>query len=134
MKYLFIFLIFISCSKTIDKPILNHYNTTSLDLEMIDLVNNYRASNGLNQLAFNQELCNMANTVTQCSHAYFHDRAVYFEPKYLSECLACGFSTPNGALNGLINSSSHNKILLDKDLLEIGISSNSEFIILEFLK
>ncbi|HBR32239.1 MAG: SafA/ExsA family spore coat assembly protein [Eubacteriales bacterium] len=108
---------------------------TSYEQQVIDLVNNIRAQNGLNRLKANWELSRVARYKSQDMHDknYFsHTSPTYGSPfammnafgisyRTAGENIAKGYSTPQAVVNGWMNSSGHRANILNSAYTQIGV-------------
>lgn len=108
-------------------------NLSGLELEILDLVNQHRASLGLNQLEQLNIVSNVADTHTdymiendQVSHDNFNERVALLttnaNAKSVGENVAFGFSSAQGVFNGWLNSDGHRAVMEDPDYSHFGIS------------
>lgn len=113
------------------------YNYSSLELEVLDLVNEYRAENGLPQLEIMPIISIVAETHTdymlnqqKASHDNFPLRSQRLKneanAKSVGENVAFGFHTAKGAVNGWKNSEGHKEILDTAKYTHFGISTKSD--------
>lgn len=106
----------------------------AFEQQVIDLVNTYRTSNGLNALSFDARLqeaalaqsIDMATTPCfqhdSCDGTVWSDRIYSFYPGGgIGENIAAGYATPATVMQGWINSPGHNANLLDPDWKGIGV-------------
>lgn len=110
-------------------------NITSYEREVIRLVNEIRAENGLNALAYDWELSRVARYKSQDmkDNKYFsHTSPVYGTPfqmiknfglsfRSAGENIAKGYSTPQAVVNGWMNSSGHRANILNTSYTHIGV-------------
>ena len=117
-------------------------NIPSIDLsvlafeqEVIRLVNEIRAENGLNSLEYDWELSRVARYKSQDmkDNRYFsHTSPVYGTPyqmiknfgisfKSAGENIAMGYSTPQAVVNAWMNSSGHRANILNTSYTKIGV-------------
>ncbi|SDX77264.1 Cysteine-rich secretory protein family protein [Lutibacter oricola] len=107
---------------------------TSLESNILDLVNAHRTSIGLNDL----EILNLVSSVAeehtmymiengQISHDNFDDRAQQLmsaaKAKSVAENVAFGYSTAEGVLEGWLNSDSHRAAIENSKFTHFGIST-----------
>jgi uncharacterized protein YkwD len=128
----------VSCSKEdvstpVDVSQANaKYNYTAEETELINLINNYRKSNGFNELQVadfmsikSEEHCNYMITAGAVSHDFFKNRydaiVEVMSAKTVSENLAYSYSTPQATLNAWLNSAGH-KANLEGDYTHFGLS------------
>lgn len=114
------------------------YNYSQEELELINIINNYRVSKGLVSLAKvdyisvkSEEHDNYMIAKGGISHDYFQDRYEALVNKLgavnVSENLAYNYSTPQGVFNAWLNSAGH-KANIEGDFTHFGIAirTNSE--------
>jgi len=119
-------------SESTNSKVVTEYNYTEDEMALVDVINEYRVSQGLNTLqvinhiSFKSEEHNeymIENNVV--SHAYFTERAnnimEVLGAVKVGENIAYNFSTPNSALHAWLNSPGH-KANLDGDYTHFGIS------------
>ncbi|MEQ3665907.1 MULTISPECIES: CAP domain-containing protein [unclassified Olleya] len=110
---------------------------TQLDYEIIELINNYRISQGLSSLAILNEASKEAidhnqYMVTQGtpSHDYFYLRSQNLKQtvnaKTVSENVAFGFSNAQALVNAWLNSESHRENIENPEATNIGISTKQD--------
>lgn len=112
-----------------DSAVLN------FEQEVIRLVNEQRAKNGLKSLTYDWELSRVARYKSQDMHdnKYFsHTSPVYGSPfqmiknfgisyRSAGENIAKGYSTPAAVVNGWMNSSGHRANILNSSFTHIGV-------------
>lgn len=110
-------------------------DVTSYEKEVIRLVNEIRAKNGLKKLTENWELSRVARYKSQDmkDNNYFsHTSPVYGSPfqmigdfgisfKSAGENIAKGYTTPEAVVNGWMNSSGHRANILNSSYTQIGV-------------
>ena len=114
------------------------YNYSQEELELMNIINDYRVSRGLNSLskvdymsAKSEEHDNYMISKGGISHDYFQDRYEALVKNLgavnVSENLAYNYSTPQGVFNAWLNSTGH-KANIEGDFTHFGISirTNSE--------
>ena len=108
---------------------------TSFEQEVIRLVNEIRAENGLKALTYDWELSRVARYKTQDmkDNKYFsHTSPVYGTPfqmiknfgisyRSAGENIAKGYSTPQAVVNSWMNSSGHRANILNANYTHIGV-------------
>ena len=108
---------------------------TSFESEVIRLVNDIRASNGLKPLTANWELSRVARYKSQdmVNNRYFsHTGPTYGSPYQMmrnfgisfrtaGENIAYGYSTPQAVVNAWMNSSGHRANILNSSYTQIGV-------------
>jgi len=112
---------------------------TSIETEILDLVNNYRQSIGLTNLTPLNIISGVADGHTDymvktgmVSHDNFNVRSQTLidnaGAKSVGENVAYGFNSAQGVVNGWLNSEEHKKIIENSSYTHFGISteSNSE--------
>ena len=110
-------------------------SVTSYEKEVIRLVNEIRAENGLRELNYNWELCRVARYKSQDmkDNRYFsHTSPIYGSPfqmmksfgisyKTAGENIARGQATPSAVVNAWMNSAGHRANILNASFIEIGV-------------
>lgn len=110
---------------------------TSMELEVLELVNNYRQENGLSKLSTLDIISKVAETHTnymlsnnKASHDNFPQRSQELtknaKAKSVGENVAYGFRSAQGALNGWLNSEGHKEILDTAKYTNFGISTKAD--------
>uniref|UniRef100_UPI002F3F30D3 CAP domain-containing protein n=1 Tax=Intestinibacter sp. TaxID=1965304 RepID=UPI002F3F30D3 len=118
----------------------NSNDTTNSDftkeqLEVLEIVNKERKSNGLKPLTLNKELSNVATIKSQdmINKGYFdHTSPTYGSPfdmmksfgisyKAAGENIAKGQKTPSEVMNSWMNSSGHRANILSANFTELGV-------------
>lgn len=108
---------------------------TAYEQRVIDLVNEIRVKNGLNELKANWELSRVARYKSQdmLDNGYFsHTSPVYGSPSVMiknfglsfktsGENIAKGYKTPEDVVNGWMNSGGHRANILNKNYKQIGV-------------
>lgn len=108
---------------------------TSFEQEVIRLVNEIRAENGLKALSYDWELGRVARYKSQDmkDNKYFaHNSPVYGTPfqmirnfgisyRSAGENIARGYATPQAVVNGWMNSSGHRANILNANFTHIGV-------------
>lgn len=114
---------------------LTDTSVLSYEQQVITLVNNIRAQNGLSQLKSNWELCRVARYKSQdmLDNGYFsHTSPVYGSPFTMmknfgisyttaGENIAMGYRTPSEVVNAWMNSSGHRANILNANYTQIGV-------------
>jgi uncharacterized YkwD family protein len=114
---------------------LTDTSVLSYEQQVITLVNNIRAQNGLSQLKANWELCRVARYKSQdmLDNGYFsHTSPVYGSPFTMmknfgisyttaGENIAMGYRTPSEVVNAWMNSSGHRANILNANYTQIGV-------------
>lgn len=109
---------------------------SSMESEIISLVNAHRTSMGLSALSTLNLVSGVADGHTTymieagaISHDNFAERAqILMEEagaKSVGENVAYGFSTAEGVVNGWLNSDGHRKVIENPDYTHFGISTDS---------
>lgn len=120
--------------QTVYVPVLDT-EITSYEQQVIDLVNEARAKNGLGKLTANWELSRVARYKSQDMHdnKYFsHTSPIYGSPfdmmknfgisyRSAGENIAQGYRTPQAVMNGWMNSSGHKANILNSSYTQIGV-------------
>ena len=123
----------------INIPALNS-GVTAYEQEVIRLVNEIRAENGLNALTYDWELSRVARFKSQDmkDNRYFaHNSPVYGTPfqmirnfgisfRTAGENIAKGYSTPQAVVDGWMNSSGHRANILNASFTRIGVGYVAE--------
>ena len=113
---------------------------TSYEQQVIDLVNEQRAKNGLGKLTANWELSRVARYKSQDMHdkKYFsHTSPTYGSPfdmmrnfgiayRTAGENIAQGYRTPAAVMQGWMNSSGHKANILNASFTQIGVGYVSD--------
>lgn len=113
---------------------------TSYEQQVIDLVNEQRAKNGLRKLTANWELSRVARYKSQDMHdnKYFsHTSPTYGSPfdmmksfgisyRSAGENIAQGYRTPEAVVKGWMNSSGHRANILNSSYTQIGVGYVSD--------
>jgi uncharacterized protein YkwD len=133
-KIILIFLIFVSsCSKTNDIiPPLHNYQYSLDELELLNEINIYRSSIGLNTLQENQQVSYICQThnlymiqTGTINHSYFQLRADNLEKTIgairVGENIAYNYTTPYSMLNAWLNSPPH-KQNIEGNYTNFGVS------------
>lgn len=103
--------------------------------EVVRLVNEIRASYGLNELKINEKLCSVAREKSKNMHdlGYFsHTSPTYGSPfdmmkkfgityRSAGENIAMGYSTPKAVVDAWMNSEGHRANILNSSFTEIGV-------------
>lgn len=101
--------------------------------EILRLVNNYRAEQGLSQLTMNQKLQQLSEVrAKELATSFSHDRPsgniedLYdqfgYDWGYRAENIAAGQTTPETVMTSWMHSEGHRMNILSKDATEIGIA------------
>lgn len=107
----------------------------SYEEQVVQLVNNIRAQNGLGALKLDEELCRVARYKSQDMHdkKYFsHTSPTYGSPfdmmkqfgisyRTAGENIAKGYRTPEAVVDGWMNSSGHRANILNSSYTRIGV-------------
>lgn len=110
-------------------------NVTAYEQEVIRLVNEIRAENGLNALTYDWELSRVARFKSQDmkdNHYFAHNSPVYGTPfqmirnfgisyRTAGENIARGYRTPQAVVDGWMNSSGHRANILNSSYTKIGV-------------
>jgi uncharacterized protein YkwD len=126
--------IFFNETSEIEKDITITYS--SLELQILDLVNNHRKSIDLDPLTTLNIVSSVAVDHTeymikvgQINHDNFAQRADKLmqeaKAKTVAENVAYGFNSAEGVLAGWLNSPSHKKIIESENFTHFGISTKS---------
>lgn len=95
-----------------------NYNHSSFELELLDLINEYRVNNGLNALTIIEHISHVCAghddymiEINEVNHDNFNERTLNMQQVLgavrVGENVAYGFSTPQAVLNAWIESDSH---------------------------
>jgi len=133
-----------SCSKEDDGIYFNETNEvinidvsySAIETEILDLVNEYRQSIGMNSLTILNIISGVAEGHTDymvkngiVSHDNFSQRAETLtkqaDAKSVGENVAYGFGSAQGVVNGWLNSEEHKKIIENESYTHFGISTES---------
>ena len=120
--------------QTINIPTVDT-SVTSFEQEVIRLINEIRAQNGLKALTYDWELSRVARIKSQDmkDNRYFsHNSPVYGTPfemmknfgisyRSAGENIAKGYATPQAVVNGWMNSSGHRANILNANFTHIGV-------------
>jgi uncharacterized YkwD family protein len=107
----------------------------SFEQQVVNLVNEQRAANGLKPLTLNTKLSNVARLKSQDMHDnnYFsHTSPTYGSPfdmmksfgisyRAAGENIAMGYATPEAVMNGWMNSPGHRANILNPSFTQIGV-------------
>jgi len=133
-----------SCSVEEEVIVPDSYSSTiedvtysQLDYDIIELINNYRISNGLSSLDILNEASKEANNhnhymVNQGapSHDYFYLRSQNLKQavnaKTVSENVGYGFSNAQSLVNAWLNSQGHRENIENPEVTNIGISTKQD--------
>jgi len=105
------------------------YDLTDFDLELIQLINEYRVSLKIGELEENEHLSDVSYSHSMymeqrgvASHDFFSSREAEFPERLLGEVVTFNHNEPKSVLIAWKNSPSHNKTILDIDYKFIGVS------------
>jgi uncharacterized protein YkwD len=134
--------IFTSCSPEDDGIYFNNSLATKvyhsdLELDILQLVNNYRSSIGKKELSRLDVISSVASTHTkymaeikEVNHDNFPERHLKLvqnaNAKSVGENVAFGYSSADAVVKAWINSSEHKNILDSDDFTHFGISTKSD--------
>lgn len=140
--YLFIFILFISsCSKEddsvySDKASVDNVDVeySNIDLEILSIVNDYRASIGVSTLETMDFISSVAETHTvymvetgTVNHDYFTDRLQDLmdnvAAKSVGENVAYGYTTAEDVVDAWLKSDSHREVIENPNYTHFGIST-----------
>ena len=142
--FLFVGILFNSCAPADDEIYIEKISEskleyTDIELEILDLVNEYRSSKGLNILVKLDIISSVAMTHTNymvetgiVNHDNFAERnenlIINAAAKSVGENVAYGYSSANGVVNAWINSEGHRALIENEKYTHFGIASkqNSE--------
>lgn len=122
-------------TKTDIKPDTNTGASTSIEMEVVRLVNIERQKEGLAPLTYSEELSKVARIKSQdmANNKYFsHNSPTYGDPftmmksfgiqyKTAGENIAKGYSSAQSVMNGWMNSSGHRANILNPSFGKIGV-------------
>ncbi|WP_242964874.1 CAP domain-containing protein [Scatolibacter rhodanostii] len=122
-------------SSTPSIPDNQNVDNLSFEEQVVVLVNEQRAANGLSPLTLNQDVSNVARAKSQDMHDnnYFaHTSPTYGSPfdmltsfgisyRAAGENIAMGYSTPEAVMEGWMNSSGHRANILNASFTQIGV-------------
>lgn len=122
---------YISENKTVD---IENVSYTSLEKDVLDLVNSHRASLGLNELEIMNLISSVADSHTKymiengkVSHDNFDERANILmqnaNAKSVGENVAFGYTNAEDVFNGWLNSESHKAAIEKSSYTHMGIST-----------
>jgi len=105
------------------------YDLTDFDLELIQLINEYRTSLKIGELVENEHLSDVSYShsmymaqMKNPSHDFFSSREAEFPDRLLGEVVTFNHNEPQSVLIAWKNSPSHNKTLLNIEYKFIGVS------------
>lgn len=109
---------------------------SDIEIEILDLVNEYRKGMNLSELKRLDIVSSVANTHTnymievgQISHDNFDQRSQTLmknsQAKKVGENVAYGYSSAKGVVNGWLNSAGHKKVIESTEYTHFGISTDS---------
>jgi len=109
--------------------IIDHYQWLVFDIEIVNLINEYRLANGCNPVNIDSLLLDlsfshseyMAN-VNRLSHDNIENRQAFMEPIPIGEVVGAEMNNPKSYLAKWQKSHDHNACILDKDFTKIGVS------------
>ena len=110
---------------------------SEMELEILSLVNDHRKSMNLSKLNLLEAISSVASGHTNymisegtASHDNFPERAQNLitnsNAKTVGENVAYGYGTPQGVVNGWLNSDSHRKIIENPNYSYFGVSTKSD--------
>lgn len=126
MFFLGLFMMMMSCSPTEEESVraiqIHTYKHSVDEIELIQLINNYRFSKGLNQLSVIEHISYLSSQHNQSmiqlntvSHNAFVERSNELIELYgaldVGENVAYNYKSNNGVLDAWINSPDHKKII-----------------------
>jgi len=136
---LFVSILFISCSPEDDGVYFEKISETKseysdLELEILDLINNYRAAKGLQTLVKSDIVSSIAMTHTnymvetgEVNHDNFpqrHENLILSAgAKSVGENVAYGYSSAQGVVNAWIKSDGHKAVIENESYTHFGIST-----------
>jgi len=105
------------------------YDLTDFDIELIQLINEYRESLNIGELVENEHLSDVSYSHSMymeqrgvVSHDFFSSREAEFPNRILGEVVTFNHNEPQSVLIAWKNSATHNKTILDIDYKFIGVS------------
>ena len=109
--------------------IIDHYQWGVFDIEIVNLINEYRLANGIGAVNIDSLLLDlsfshseyMAN-VNRLSHDNIENRQAFMEPILIGEVVGSGMTNPKSYLAKWQKSPDHNACILDKAFTKIGVS------------
>lgn len=122
-------------ASTTGTPASGNIDNQSFEQQVVTLVNEQRAANGLAPLTLSAELSNMARAKSQDMHDnnYFsHTSPTYGSPfdmmksfgityRTAGENIAMGYATPEAVVTGWMNSAGHRANILNASYTQIGV-------------
>jgi len=127
-----------SCSVEEDNDTVEYQNVrvsyNTIDIEILEILNEYRLSKGLSSLSFLDEASEEAIKHNQymisneeVSHDYFGQRCQNINAKItttkIGENVGYGFSGAANVVNAWLNSPGHKALIEDAEFSKVGISS-----------
>jgi uncharacterized protein YkwD len=110
------------------------WTTTFID-QLAELINRYRADNGLGPLQLADELAALAGehsasmaTQRQLSHEGFRDRYRMASSKICVENVGWNHRTPESLLDGWRQSPTHHRNLLEPKVLRMGLAATTRYV------
>ena len=127
--YLFIFVMFVSCIEKkqnkiyFDGTIEYNYEYSDEELELMEIINNYRDSLGLNKLIVNDYIslkCESHNhymiKTNNIQHDYFVNRAdsikIFLDTDNVGENIGYNYKSNEGVFNAWLKSEGHHKQII----------------------
>lgn len=119
------------------KSTITNVEYSQLDYEIVELINAYRISKGLNTLTILKEASKEAISHNQyminqgtASHDFFHLRSQNLKNEVnaqnVSENVGYGYSSAQSLVNAWLNSPSHKQNIDNPDFTDFGISSKKD--------
>ena len=142
--FAFLCTVLVSCSNEDDGIYFNEINEvkveySSMELEILDLINNHRTAIGLHTLKSMDVISSVALShseymveINEVNHDYFPERqenlVLKANAKSVGENVAYGYNTSQGVVYAWLNSDGHRAIIENKKYTHFGISieKNSE--------
>ncbi len=115
--------------------------TSNDELELFNLINEYRKQNNLSELKLEALGCKLAAGHVAymiekkiASHDFFTDRSNKSHAKYMGEICAYGYVTPKSLFSAYVGSLKHKEIITNPIFTHIGISIMNRYNCCEFLQ
>lgn len=145
MKKIFCFIsaIFGYPCKEVVTPYVPDLNVmlTNDELELFNLINEYRKQNNLSELKLEALGCKLAAGHVAymiekkvASHDFFTDRSNKSHAKYMGEICAYGYITSKSLLSAYLGSPKHKEIISNPVFTHIGVSIMDRYNCCEFLQ
>jgi uncharacterized protein YkwD len=109
--------------------------TSTFLLQLGELINRYRADNGLEPLTFADDLATLAGEHSasmaaqrHLSHDGFRDRYRVASSKICVENVAWNYPTPESLLDGWRQSPAHHRNLLEPKVMRMGLAATTRYV------